>query len=124
MKRTPARRSSLFLLECIIAISFFILSALVCVCIFAKSYSIGKDSEDLTMAVHLSSSYVEEFRSGKTFAPETRVFYDKAWAECEEANAVHILTITTHTKDDMILGHFAMDDIFETSFEKYIGGGK
>lgn len=124
MKRTPARRSSLFLLECIIAISFFILSALVCVCIFAKSYSIGKDSEDLTMAVHLSSSYVEEFRSGKTFAPETRVFYDEAWAECEEANAAHILTITTHTEDDMILGHFAMDDIFETSFEKYIGGGK
>ena len=76
------------------------------------------------MAIYLCSSYVEEFRSGKTFAPETRVFYDKAWAECEEANAVHILTITTHTKDDMILGHFAMDDIFETSFEKYIGGGK
>ena len=124
MKQTPARRSSLFLLECIIAISFFILSALVCVCIFAKSYSIGKDSEDLTMAIHISSSQVEEFRAGESFAPETRIFYDNGWTECEEANAAHMLIITTHAEDDMILGHFAVDDIFETSFEKYIGGGK
>lgn len=124
MKRTPARRSSLFLLECIIAILFFILTAVVCVCMFAKSYTISKDSEDLTMAVHLCSSYVEEFRAGQSFAPEIRIFYDEDWAECKEANAAHILTITTNTKDDMILGHFAVDDIFETSFEKYIGGGK
>ena len=124
MKRTPARRSSLFLLECIIAILFFILTAVVCVCIFVKSYTISKDSDNLTMAVHLTSSYVEEFRAGETFAPETHIYYDENWVECDEANATHTLTITMHSQDDMILGLFAMDDIFETSLEKYIGGGK
>lgn len=123
MKRTPARRSSLFLLECIIAILFFILTAAVCVCLFAKSYTLSKDSEDLTMAVHITSSYIEEFRAGETFPPESRVYYDDTWTECDEASAAHTLTIIISAQGDLTRGYFTMDDIFETSLDIYTGGG-
>lgn len=122
MKRTPARRSSLFLLECIIAILFFILTAAICVSLFAKSYKISKDSEDLTMAVHITSSYVEEFRAGIDFPDETRLYFDENWMKCEDSLAAHTLIITTQAQDDIMSAHFAMDDIFETSLNTYVGG--
>ena len=124
MKRTPARRSSLFLLECIIAILFFILTAAVCVCLFAKSYRLSKDSEDLTMAVHISSSYMEEFRSGETFPAQTLIYYDENWTPCSEDDAVHVFQITMSREADIIHGHFQMDEIFESSLDKYVGGAK
>lgn len=124
MKRTPARRSSLFLLECVIAILFFILTATVCVCLFAKAYRISKDSENLNHAVQLTSSYVEEFRGGEAFPPESRIYYDDKWELCDESSAVHTLTITMDEKEDMTIGHFSMDDLFETSLELYTGGGR
>ena len=40
MKRTPAKRSSLFLLELIIAILFFSLTSAVCVQFFARAHQI------------------------------------------------------------------------------------
>ena len=122
MKRTPVRRSSLFLLECIISILFFIITATVCIQLFAKAYVISKNSEDLTMAVHLTSSYVEEFRGGQTFPEELHIYYDDSWELCDENNFSHILTITMSSDSDMIVGHFIMDDIFETSSSKYIEG--
>lgn len=122
MKRTPMRRSSLFLLECIIAILFFILAATVCVRLFAQSYQTSQESQDLTMAVQITSSYVEEFRAGASFPAQMQVYYDDTWSECDKAEAAHTLTITMTEKEDMILGHFVMDDLFETSLDKYVGG--
>ena len=123
MKRTPVRRSSLFLLECIIAILFFIITATVCIQIFAKSYTISKKSEDLTMAVHITSSYVEEFRGGKVFPEELHIYYDDSWTLCDETASVHTLMITMSSQSDMVTGRFSMDDIYEISTTKYIGGG-
>ena len=40
MERTPAKRSSLFLLELMIAILFFCLASAVCVQIFVKAHTI------------------------------------------------------------------------------------
>lgn len=122
MKRTPMRRSSLFLFECIIAILFFILAATVCIRLFAQSYLTSQESQDLTMAVQMTSSYVEQFRAGTTFPAEMKVYYDDAWDECNEAAAIHTLTITMTEKEDMIYGQFSMDELFETALEKYTGG--
>ena len=123
MKRTPARRSSLFLLECIIAILFFILTAAVCVSFFAKSYTLSKGSEDLSMAVQIVSSYAEEFRAehGNTPDSERKLYFDNSWTECDVSNASHTLTITITTQDDIVTGHFQMDDLFETSLDVYRG---
>ena len=124
MNRTPARRSTLFLLECIIAILFFIITTTICVSLFAKSHMISKSSEDLTMAVHITSSYIEEFRAGKEFPNELRMYYDDNWEASSEASASHTLTITMTQNSNLMEGHFVMDDIFETSLTTYIGGGE
>ena len=42
MERTPAKRSSLFLLELMIAILFFCLASAVCVQIFVKAHTISR----------------------------------------------------------------------------------
>lgn len=123
MKRTPARRSSLFLLECMIAILFFIIVAAVCIQLFAKSYTISRKSEDLTMAVQLTSSYVEEFRGGRDFPEELFVYYDASWSICEKAESEHTLTITVTSESGLMKGSFVMDDIYEISSTKYVGGG-
>lgn len=123
MKRTPARRSSLFLLECMIAILFFIIVAAVCIQLFAKSYTISRKSEDLTMAVQLTSSYVEEFRGGRDFPEELCVYYDASWSICEKAESEHTLTITVTSESGLMKGSFVMDDIYEISSTKYVGGG-
>lgn len=122
MKRTPMRRSSLFLFECIIAILFFLLAATVCVRLFAQSYQTSQESQNLTMAVQITSSYVEKFRAGTTFPTEMEIYYDDTWNKCDKAEAIHTLTITMTEKEDMIFGQFVMDDLFETSLDKYVGG--
>ena len=57
-----SRRSSLFLLELIIAIAFFSIAAAVCVQFFAKSHDLEQESSRLNHAVHLATSAAEEFR--------------------------------------------------------------
>ena len=47
MKRTPAKRSSLFLLELIIAILFFSLTSAVCVQFFARAHQISRQTQEL-----------------------------------------------------------------------------
>ena len=47
MKGTPAKRSSLFLLELIIAILFFSLTSAVCVQIFVRAHLISRQTQEL-----------------------------------------------------------------------------
>ena len=51
MKGTPAKRSSLFLLELIIAILFFSLTSAVCVQIFVRAHLISRQTQELNMAL-------------------------------------------------------------------------
>ena len=54
MERTPAKRSSLFLLELMIAILFFCLASAVCVQIFVKAHTISRETEELNMVLEKS----------------------------------------------------------------------
>ena len=51
MERTPAKRSSLFLLELMIAILFFCLASAVCVQIFVKAHTISRETQELNTAL-------------------------------------------------------------------------
>ncbi|MEF9946162.1 MAG: hypothetical protein RR869_01205 [Lachnospiraceae bacterium] len=63
MKKTMAKRSSLFLLELIVAILFFALSSAVCVQLFTKSHLQAVSSANLNMALSKAQSVAEGFRS-------------------------------------------------------------
>ena len=51
MERTPAKRSSLFLLELMIAILFFCLASAVCVQIFVKAHTTSRETQELNTAL-------------------------------------------------------------------------
>ena len=61
MERTPAKRSSLFLLELMIAILFFCLASAVCVQIFVKAHTISRETQELNTALEKVSGYTELF---------------------------------------------------------------
>ena len=68
MKRTPAKRSSLFLLELIIAILFFSLTSAVCVQIFVRAHLISRQTQEENMALEKIFGFTEVFLTGTSLA--------------------------------------------------------
>ena len=66
MERTPAKRSSLFLLELMIAILFFCLASAVCVQIFVKAHTTSRETQELNTALEKSGEQPEEIYSVET----------------------------------------------------------
>ena len=60
------KQSSLFILELIISITFFVLSTLVCVQIFVKSHEISNQTKDVTIAMNYCTGVLEEFENDPT----------------------------------------------------------
>lgn len=103
----PTRRSSLFLMELMLAILLFSLAAAICVQVFVKSHMISERSTNLNHAVLASTSVAEIFRSNADSAEilsreypfsETKddityIYYDKNWAPTNSADACYILSI-------------------------------
>ena len=78
MERTPAKRSSLFLLELMIAILFFCLASAVCVQIFVKAHTTSRETQELNTALEKVSGYTELFLAD-ALTEDTEVFYDADW---------------------------------------------
>ena len=92
MERTPAKRSSLFLLELMIAILFFCLASAVCVQIFVKAHTTSRGTQELNTALEKVSGYTELFLAD-ALAEDTEVFYDASWQECSKDEASYEIVI-------------------------------
>ncbi len=118
----PARRSSLFLMELLIAILFFSIAAAVCVRIFVKSYTLETQSRELDHAVNLSVSIGEIILYGKnkdltdcktllksefpngTFSDNVfYIYYDSNWEPCNESEISYTVQIKL-SHDDFLIG--------------------
>ena len=109
MKGTSAKRSSLFLLELIIAILFFSLTSAVCVQIFVRAHLISRQTQELNTALEKVSGFSEVFLAGDSFSAllpedasvsenadgsaEYLVFYDKNWQLCSSSDATYEIQI-------------------------------
>lgn len=62
MKKYTSHKSSLFLIELIIAIAFFALAGGICLQLFVKSHLLSREASQLSDAVNLASSAAEIFR--------------------------------------------------------------
>lgn len=91
MKRTSNSRSSLFLMELIIAILFFSLVSAVCLKAFARSHILSQDANALNDAVIQAESTAELIRSGE--AVKDVSYYSSSWQTCEKKEATYILKI-------------------------------
>ena len=87
MKRTPAKRSSLFLLELIIAILFFSLTSAVCVQIFVRAHLISCQTQEKNMALEKISGFTEVFLAGDSITDLPGVTSDTSTdAACDSEN--------------------------------------
>lgn len=130
MNRKPAKRSSLFLMELIIAILFFCLSSAVCVRFFVKSHLTEKETEALNQAVNCASSVAEIIRSSddlpsvlKEQFPEGDlkddgnflVCFDSGWKICPEEDARWLLELDYEQTNDFLSGEIAVSSAADTA---------
>ena len=88
MKGTSAKRSSLFLLELIIAILFFSLTSAVCVQIFVRAHLISRQTQELNTALEKVSGFSEVFLDGEYFSALLHV--DARVSENEDGSAEYL----------------------------------
>lgn len=138
MNKQPAKRSSLFLMELIIAILFFSLAATVCVRFFVKSYTLEQESQNLNHAVNAATSVAEIFRNqeqpfsllteeyphGEHAENAYYIYYDINWSLCDSSNAVYKVLLQTTATDTFIIGDITVTDndntIYHLTIKKYI----
>ena len=117
-------RSSLFLIELIIAILFFSLGSAVCVQAFVKAHTVSREARDLSFAsstVSSAASVVKYAGDGLTgfqaYFPEARqaddggyaVWYDGGFAPCEPADAVYTLRVLPGMEENARTARVWMD---------------
>ena len=117
MNETGKRGSSLFLMELILAIFFFMISAAVCVRFYAKAQS----TSETTKALSIGTGYMEGMASalcsdavnpqaallsvspGITQGDNTAsVCYDRNWNVCQSSDAAYMISVSWTTHDNML----------------------
>ena len=110
-----SKRSSLFLLELILAIGFFCIASAVCVQIFVKSYTIEQESTALNHAVHLATSAAETFRHSDIEPYE--IFYDKNWNICDKDDAYYTFKIDIKSDNSLEIAQICIEAKNSTLYE-------
>lgn len=90
------KQSSLFILELIISITFFVLSTLVCVQIFVKSHEISNQTKDVTIAMNYCTGAVEEVENDPSLYENNKKYlnyYNQNWEKCSKKKATYTLSI-------------------------------
>lgn len=143
MKRKQAKRSEIFLLELIIVILFFCVTAAICVRLFVKSHIISQDAKNLNMAVNQVTEVAEVFRLGadmqefvsrqfQGYEKGTEdflyyIYYNENWEPDEKEEAVFCLTVEIQEEGQESYGQFSMknmntdQEIYAVSLEKFNG---
>lgn len=110
MRRKANTRSSLFLMELIIAILFFSLASAVCLRMFAKSHELSMGASALNHAVNEASDLAESLRydlvHGSDLASLDLVYYyDENWNEWEgeDADAAYVMTADLHASSGVLV---------------------
>lgn len=121
----PAKRSSLFLMELMIAILFFSLASAVCVQLFVKSHLLTREAADLNQAVSQAQSAAEVIRTTdcsssavREFLPDAvvdthgfRLYYDSEWNFCKKEDAKYLLRADLSFQPQMLYSHIEVTDI-------------
>ena len=117
-------KSSLFLIETIIAVLFFSICSAICVEIFAKAYTVSCDTQSLNGAVNLCTSTAELFygyngdlskvqntvdpRRMSTYQNGILTFYyDEKFNLCHMGDAAYYLNMYDKRRDDMMVSYIS-----------------
>ena len=108
MKKSPPKRSNLFLLELILAIFFFALASAVCIRLFVHARALTleshKQNQALTCAKNLSALFesrkgslpdmAEDFPLSTLEGSRLEIYYNEDWELCPENENTYLLTLT------------------------------
>jgi hypothetical protein len=117
-KRTDS--SSLFLMEIVLAILLFAMTAAICISIFANAHTVSRSSEELSAAASETENAASVLRSSssergfinsmKDLFPEASVnestvtvWYDESFEECSREKASYRLTASLDDSDSSLL---------------------
>ena len=139
MNRSSNSKSSLFLMEMMIAILFFSLASAVCLRMFTKSSQMSKDTTNLNMAVNQAGNAAEllkaagqnpdqrsaqdtdedfpglkfllsEYPDAAVDSSKLLVSYDENWALCGEENGLYLMQITCAREESLLVYHIAVSE--------------
>ena len=128
MKARQTKRSSLFLMELLIAILFFILASAICVHFFVQSHMLEQDSVNLNHATTAATSAAEIFLSEespsfeKFFCDGNNVkngflyFYDKNWELCNSSQTKYTVSLHWEENDSMRTCHIDVSSAEESLY--------
>lgn len=143
MKKKQAKRSGIFLLELMIVILFFSVTAAVCIQLFVKAHVISQDTRNLNMAVNQVLEVAEVFRMGAdmqefmehefqnyekgTKDSSYRIYYNENWEPEGKKGASFCLVVEILEDGTKESGHFSMknmntnQEIYTVSLKKFKG---
>lgn len=116
MKPQKNARSSLFLIELMIAVLFFSLGSAVCIQVFVKAHTVNEDARRLSFASLQASSVASALKytdgsldSLKEYFPMIAeeedglaIYYDKKFKECNEETSFFTLHISREAADRQV----------------------
>lgn len=124
MKINKRSKSSLFLMELIIVLMFFALSAAICMKVFSSAKVKTDMSRNMTNASFAAESLAETWKASKLDGTEftsiypnvtehdgvITVFYDKDWTLEEKYQGAYHATIEEHADEYYVQAHVAVYD--------------
>ena len=127
MRKSPPKRSNLFLLELILAIFFFALASAVCIRLFVQARTLTleshKQNQALTCAKNLSALFesregsladiAENFPQSHLEDSRLEIFYDENWNLCSEEEKSYLASLTlsgSSYEDHLLEGEIQVSD--------------
>ena len=102
MKNYRTHKSSLFLIELILAITFFSLASAICLQLFVKSHLLSQETTQLNIGINLASSAAEIFHQSYGDINSYTEFYDENGVSCQKSDAVYTVTLTKKETPELV----------------------
>lgn len=135
MKNSTSAKSTLFLMELVLAILFFSVSAAVCASVFAKADSLADKSRNISFAVSKVSSAAScykaengnfkktsEFLGGISDGSQIVVTYNKDWEKTENGGKYFVYVVPQNSFSARIYACDAEGNIFADINAAVFGG--
>ena len=94
MRRVRHSRSGLFLIELMVCILFFSITAGICIRFFVKSHQMSQNAKNLYQAQQEAASMAEVLEKDVDSLDNICVYYDKEWKQCDKKDKVYLLEVT------------------------------
>ncbi|MCI6859017.1 MAG: hypothetical protein MR867_06965 [Eubacterium sp.] len=142
MRRVKHSRSGLFLIELVLCILFFSLTAAVCIRVFVRSHEISAHAQNLYQAQTEAANVAEIFEGSDSFlgdlkkyypdleegAAVKQIFYNKNWKMCGKEHAAYVMKIFLDREDTMekmkLSVYSGKNEIYHLYLKRYCSPGR